>query len=88
MVDIDHLEARAVNEVLRQKGFVCEKCGAWEAVLYTNASLDEALRKLVRYPPGSRTFQYLFAKIMKRAKRIQDRGEVNGAFQLPNLASH
>lgn len=85
MVDFANLSKRPIDKIINQKGFICGKCGTWEAVLYTNASLDEALRKLAQCPPG-RKRQYLFAKAIRRGESVQRRGEAHGALQVPDVA--
>lgn len=87
MVDFANLSKRPIDGVLSQLGFVCEKCGTREAVLYTDASLEEALRKLTQYPPGHRKFHYLFAKAVRKVESVQRRGEAHGAFQGSHVAS-
>lgn len=87
MVDMMGLSTWLVEGSLNQRGFVCSKCGTREAVLYTNASVDEAVRKLTRYPPGHRKFQFLFAKLVRKVEAVQDRGEVHGSIKRPDMAS-
>lgn len=87
MVDFSKLSKRPIDNRISQMGFVCKKCGMWEAILYTNASLDEALRKLAQCAPGHRKFHYLFAKAIRRAESVQVSGEAHGAFQDPDMAS-
>ncbi len=68
-------------------GFVCEKCRTREAVLYTNASMEEAMRNLTRYPPEHRKYQFLFAKLVRKMESVQKRGEAHGSKQHTNMAS-
>lgn len=85
MVDFGRLISWPADHGLRARGFVCERCGAREAVLLTNASLDEAMRKLKLCPPGNRKFNYLFAKAIRGMERM--RGEGNGGIRRQDLAS-
>ena len=87
MVDFSNLQKRPIDKIISQNGFVCQQCGMWEAISYTNASLEEAVRKLSQYPPGHRKFQYLFAKALRRVESVQQRGETHGAFRFQDMAS-
>jgi len=69
------------------QGFVCSKCGMREAILYTTASLEAAMRKLMRYPPGHKQFAYQLLKTVRKAEGIRVRGEAHGAFRNQNMAS-
>jgi len=62
------------------------KCGTWEAILITDASLEASMRNLLRYPPGHRKFQYLMAKCIRKAEALRMRGETDGPFQHQNMA--
>lgn len=87
MVDLSNLSRWPVDRVIAKVGFVCKNCGTREAVLYTNVSLDETLRKLSDCPPGHRKFQSLFAKALKRMVDIRERGEAHGEIRRPDMAS-
>lgn len=87
MVDLEHLLAWPADKILTVRGFACKGCGHREAILYFSASLEEAMRKLLRYPPGHRQFQVLLAKCVKKAEGLRLRGETDGAFQHQNMAS-
>lgn len=80
------LSNRPIGSTLSEKGFLCEHCGAWVAVLLTNALLEEALRKLERYPPESMKFRFFFGKTLRRIKSIQKRGEAHGSFERTHMA--
>lgn len=87
MVDFTHLQERPVDNTISQLGFVCENCRTWEAVLYMDASLREALRKLTQYPPGHRKFPYLWTKALRKVESVRRRGEAHGSFQRQDMAS-
>lgn len=87
MVDFDRLSFWPINKLITARGFTCKSCGTREAILLSNASLEEAMRNLMRYPPGHRKFQYLLAKCIKKAEGLRLRGETDGALQRQNMAS-
>lgn len=88
MVDFECLSVWPIDTIRNARGYTCEKCGRREAISLTTSSLEEALRKLNRYSPGQRQFQYLLAKALKKAEALSERrGECNGSQQHQNLAS-
>lgn len=87
MVDVDNLDSRPLDQVITSEGFICLKCGAWEAVFHTSASLEDALRKMMRYEPGHPSFVFQFHKVVRKAQGIHMRGEVYGSIQRTDLAS-
>jgi hypothetical protein len=86
MVDFERLSIWPIDKILTARGFVCVECQRREAILITNASLEEAMRNLMRYPPGHRKFQYLLARCIKKAEALRLRGETDGTLQHKNMA--
>lgn len=87
IVDFDSLPIRPIGKLYRVRGFFCRGCDRWEAILFTSASLDEAMHKLLRYPPGHPKFQYMMAKCIKKVESLRQLcGDADGAFQHQNLA--
>lgn len=86
MVDFEHLSVWPIDKIMSVQGFVCQGCRSREAILYVTASLEEAMRKLLRYPPGHRQFKLLMAKCVRKAEGLRLRGEANGTFQRPDMA--
>jgi len=75
MVDLERLSSRPSDRILTAHGYVCEKCGNWEAIFHSNSSLDELMRKLERMRPDDQNFVYCLAKAVKKAQEIQRRVE-------------
>lgn len=87
MVDLERLSKRPIDKIVTARGFVCGKCGSWEAISFTNSSLEEIMRKLTRYSPDQRQFRHLLLKAFKRAEALTLRGrECNGSSKRQNLA--
>lgn len=87
MVDFDRLASRPLDKIVTAHGYVCEKCGNWEAIYHSTASMDEALRKLSRYAPGHPKFAFLFAKAVRKAEGLNRRGDNYGARKRPDMAT-
>jgi hypothetical protein len=64
-----------IDKVISADGFLCEFCGTWVAVAYRTVSLMEQMRKLMLYPPGHPKFKFLFAKVLRKAEGVNQRGE-------------
>lgn len=86
MVDFGNLSVWPLDKILNAKGFVCRGCGSREAILYSTSSLEEAMRKLMRYPPEHKQFRILLIKCIRKAEGLRLRGETDGAFQRPDMA--
>lgn len=86
MVDFEHLSVWPIDKIISARGYVCEKCGVREAISFTTSSLEEAMRKLKRYPPSNRKYQQLLARCIRKAEGLQQRGEFNGTQQRQNMA--
>lgn len=77
-MDIDSLESRPLDKIITAKGYVCIHCSRWEAVIFTTSSFEEAMRKLKTYAPSHEKHKFLFAKALRKAKGLWERGEYNG----------
>ena len=86
MIDLEHLSEWPVDKVITAQGFVCEVCGSVEAISHRTASLAEAERKLSRYRPEQRQFQFQFVKLVRKLEGLNQRGENNGSQQHPHMA--
>lgn len=88
MVDWENLEGRPLSKLITVYGYTCQVCNVWKPCWYSNRQLDDAMRRLISLPPTHPSFLYHFARTMKRAKEIQQRGRntANGAFGHQNLA--
>lgn len=86
MVDYDALARRPLDKIVTVHGYVCEKCGKWEAVFHSTVSFEEAMRKLNRYPPTHPKYAFLFAKAVRKAEGINKRGENYGARKRTDMA--
>lgn len=75
MVDLDDLLTWPVDKVISAEGFECEFCGTMEAVQFMTVSLRDKMRKLLRYPSEHKKFPFLFAKTLKKAEGVNQRGE-------------
>ena len=71
MVDLDNLETRQVDRVLRARGYTCT-CGSWYPLFVTNSLLDQALLKLERRRID-RKYPYHFSKALRHALDIRER---------------
>lgn len=78
IVEIDNLESRPLDKIITAKGYVCTNCSRWEAVIFTTSSFEDAMRKLKSYAPSSKKYPFLFAKALRKAKGLWERGEYNG----------
>jgi hypothetical protein len=87
MVDFEHLSEWPIDKIVNARGFQCEKCGAREAISFTTSSLEEAMRKLKRFPSDSRQYHYHLYRCIRKAEGLQQRGERNGTQQRKNMAS-
>lgn len=87
MVDLDDLDSRPLNKVITSEGYICQGCGAWEAVFHTSISLEETLRTVNLYPPGHPKFLFLFQKAVRKAQGIHERGEAYGTLRRTDLAT-
>lgn len=85
MVDFQNLSTRPMGKLYAAEGYFCEHCGAWEAVSYTNPSLRDGERKLSRYRPGQRQFQFLFSKLYRKQCGVNERGEAYGKVEHPHM---
>lgn len=63
------------------------QCGTREAILFTNAALEAAMRNLLRYPPGHRKYHYLLAKCIRKAEALRMRGDTDGTLQHQNMVA-
>lgn len=86
MVDLECLSRRPIDKIVTARGFVCGKCSSWEAISYSNSSLEEIMRKLKRYSPEQPQYQRLLAKAIRKAEALQTRGECNGASKHSHMA--
>jgi hypothetical protein len=86
MIDLQNLSEWPVDKLITAQGFSCEHCGAKEAVSHTTASLLEAERKLTRYQPGQKQFEFHFRKLLRKAQGVNARGEIHGALQHSYMA--
>lgn len=75
MIDLGNLPERRLDNLISVKEFQCEACGIWVAVAYRTVSLMEQMRKLMLYPPGHPKFKFLFAKVLRKAEGVNQRGE-------------
>lgn len=80
MVNLDNLTSRPLDKIYTSHGYICQNCGAWEAVYHTSPSLEDSLRNLQRYAPGHPKFEHLFLKAVRKAQGVQARGDQHGAF--------
>lgn len=87
MVDYERLASRPLDKITTAMGFLCEKCGNWEAVFHSTASMQEAMMKLTRYSPAHPKFAFLFAKAVRKAEGLNQRGDGNGASKRPNMVA-
>ena len=74
MADWGSLERRPLSKLYIAEGITCKGCGIWKPAWFTSRQLDEAMHKVLRYTPGSKRFRYYFAKALKYAVQIQQRG--------------
>lgn len=74
LVNLERLCVWPMDKLFTAEGFVCESCGTREAVRYVTPSLREAEDKLTRYRPGQAQFQFQFAKLLRKAKGVNERG--------------
>lgn len=87
MIDLMRLERRPLSKVLVVEGYTCQQCHRWKPCWYSNRLLEEALRKLEKHNPASRSYRFHLAKAVKRAQDVQLRGmETDGAIQHQNMA--
>lgn len=70
MVDLEHLAEWQVDKLITAQGFICEKCGKWQAVYAVSVSLREAEKKLFRYSPTHSRFQFHFAKLLRKVSGV------------------
>jgi len=75
MVDLENLSSWPLDKIVTIQGFECEKCKHREAVFYTTISLEETMRKLMRYPPGHPQFRFRFYGVLRKARGIHERAE-------------
>lgn len=87
MVDFDALPVRPIDKIVSARGFVCGTCGRWEAISYSNSSLEEIMRKLKRYVPGQQKYAFLLFKAIQRARSLRQRGECNGSRKHPHVVA-
>ena len=74
LVDMENLSVWPLDKLFSAEGFTCEFCGTREAVRYVTPSLREAEDKLTRYRPGQAQYKFLFAKLLRKAKGVNERG--------------
>lgn len=86
MIDLENLSEWPLDKVTTVQGFMCEVCGSVEAISHRTTSLAEAERKLSRYRPEQKQFQFLFVKLVHKAEGLNQRGENNGSKQYPHMA--
>lgn len=87
MVDFENLSEWPVDKLISARGFKCERCGMMEAVAYSTVSLDDKLRKLLRYE-GHPKFVYYFKTTLRKAEGVNLRGEtVYGTLRRKDMAS-
>ena len=79
MIDLEALTQTPCNKVMQASGFFCTYCGEWQPVLYSTPSLEEAWKKLERYPPEHPKFRFLFAKTLRKMEGLNEKGYY-GAF--------
>lgn len=75
MVDFENLSDWPVDKLINARGFECECCGMMEAVAYTTVSLEEKLRKLLRYAPEHPKFGFVFRTALRKAEGVYLRGD-------------
>jgi hypothetical protein len=76
MIDLEKLAERPLDRLVSVREFRCEKCGMWQAVCFRTVSLMEQIRKLMRYPPQHPKFGFLFARVLRKAGGVNQRGEL------------
>lgn len=88
MVDLDALTEWPLDKVLTAQGYVCECCGRREALSFVTVSLREAVDRLTRWRPGQAQFEFHFAKLLKKAQGVNQRGfdRWHGTLERENLA--
>lgn len=83
MLDIEHLTTRPVDRIVASHGYICEECGNWEVISYSNSSLDETIRRLQRMQPDNPGFSYHLIKAILKAEEIAQRMESKWREQIP-----
>lgn len=87
MVDFENLSKWPVDKLITAQGFKCENCGMMEAVAFSTVSLDQKMRKLLRYAPEHPKFRFLFKTTLRKAEGVNLRGEtLYGTLGHKNLA--
>lgn len=76
MIDLLALDIKPVDKIIHARGFECEKCGTWQALSYTSASLREAENKLARYTPRHEQFCFLFKKLLHKASGMAEKAAI------------
>lgn len=83
MLDVERLTTRPVDRIVASHGYVCEKCGNWEVISYSNSSLDEIVRRLQGMPANKPGFSYHLIKAINKAENIAQRMESKWQEQIP-----
>ena len=74
LIDLGRLGKRPITGMVSALGFVCGKCHEWQTVFHTTRSLDEAINQLENIPIDHPKFQFLFAKVLRKAEGVNQRG--------------
>lgn len=86
-VDLESLDKWPLDRLMSAMGYVCKHCGMREAISYTTPSMRAAERKLTRYAPGHRKFQFVLASLIRKQSGVNARGEsLYGSSRHPNVA--
>ncbi len=76
MVDLENLTRWPVDKVISADGFVCRFCETKVVISFMTLSLEEKMRRLLRYAPRHKKYLFLFKKALKKAEGVNRRGEV------------
>lgn len=85
-IDLECLEKWPLDRLMSAMGYVCNNCGMREAISYTTPSMRAAERKLTRYAPGHKKFQFVLVSLIRKQSGVNARGELlYGSSRLPNV---
>lgn len=73
MLDYENLESRPLPKLWEVEGYVCERCQQWKPVFYTNARLNDKLRKLSS--TRHKSFNHTFFRTLQSARAAQLAGQ-------------
>jgi hypothetical protein len=75
MVDMEKLESWPLDNLTAARGYTCENCGSREAISYSTASMEAAMKHLMQMRRTHKKFPYYFAKAVRKAEGINKRSK-------------